>query len=221
MKKISLLVSALFLFGNVFAQKTKVEDGSENIGGGNNTALSVIIYGSNADDIERAWKSYIKDFNPDKISTKDGVFADNAKIKAISKNTVDVYAKTDNKKEGEVLFIVAFDLGGGFLNSSQHGSQLKDAKKLLYNFAIKMTKEGMEERIKGQTKVLEKLEEKQKDLVRDQEGLKKDIENHKEKIKKAEDDIAKNQGDHEVKLKEIEVQKKVVEELKKKKDAVD
>ena len=185
------------------------------------TALSVIIYGSNADDIERAWKSYIKDFNPDKISTKDGVFADNAKIKAISENTVDVYAKTDNKKEGEVLFIVAFDLGGGFLNSSQHGSQLKDAKKLLYNFAIKMTKEGMEERIKGQTKVLEKLEEKQKDLVRDQEGLKKDIENHKEKIKKAEDDIAKNQGDHEVKLKEIEVQKKVVEELKKKKDAVD
>lgn len=221
MKKSHLLFAALFLIGNVFAQKTKVEEGSENIGGGSNKALSVVIYGSNDNDIEKAWKSYIKDFNPDKVSTKDGVFADNAKIKAISDNAVDVYAKTDAKKDGEVLFIVAFDLGGAFLNSSQHASQIKDAKKMLYDFAIKMTKEGMDEQIKAQAKVLEKLDDKQKDLVKDQEDLKKEIENNKAKIKKAEDDITKNKSDQEAKLKEIESQKKVIEELKKKKDAVD
>src|SRR4029078_11533424 len=98
MKKDKLVFIFLFLAGVVSAQKTKVEEGSESIGGGRNNAFSVTIYQAEPNDIEKEWKAFIKGYDPDKVSTKDGVFADNAKMRSISDNAVDVYEKIDKVK---------------------------------------------------------------------------------------------------------------------------
>lgn len=202
------------------AQKIQVSESSENIGGGSNNALVVTIYETDADEIEKEWKSLMKGYDA-KVSSKDGIFADNALIKSMGPNTMDIYAKTVKVKDKEVKLIVGFDLGGAYLSSSKHGDQYKEAKKIVHDFAVKMTKEGIGGQMKAAEKVLDKLTDQQKDLVKDQEGLQKDIEDYKAKIKKAEDDIVKNKSEQEKKKQEVEAQKKVVDAISQKQKAVD
>ena len=87
-------------------------------------------------------------------------------------------------------------------------------KVLAKDFAIKMTKDYYEHKVKEATKVLEKLTDKQTDLEKDNKDLEKDIVDYKEKIKKAEDKIEQNKKDIETKKTEIGAQQKVVDELK-------
>ncbi len=215
MKKIFTL---LFIASSIssFAQKIKVSESKENVGNGSNNALVVTIFEAKEEDVKKEWKSLMKKYNA-KVDMGNEIFADNAKIKSIAdNNTIDIYAKTQTKKDGEIELTVAFDLGGAYLNSSDHGSQFKEAKQIVYDFAAKMTKESIDDQLKEAEKILRKFNNQQEDLVKDKTGLEKDIENYKEKIKKAEDDIVKNKGDQENKKKEIETQSKVVEDIKKK-----
>jgi hypothetical protein len=220
MKRLFTLMAVAALSIPALAQKIQVSESSENIGGGSNNALVVTIYETDADEIEKEWKSLMKGYDA-KVSSKDGIFADNALIKSMGPNTMDIYAKTVKVKDKEVKLIVGFDLGGAYLSSSKHGDQYKEAKKIVHDFAVKMTKEGIGGQMKAAEKVLDKLTDQQKDLVKDQEGLQKDIEDYKAKIKKAEDDIVKNKSEQEKKKQEVEAQKKVVDAISQKQKAVD
>src|ERR1035441_3104944 len=83
----------LFIAFSSFAQKIKVTESTERIGGNKNPALVVSIFNATPEDVESKWKSLMKGYKG-KISTSDGVFADNAVISDINgNNTIDVYAK--------------------------------------------------------------------------------------------------------------------------------
>jgi len=221
MKK-SLIIFALFFASilNIFAQKKiEVKESNENIGSGNHNALVITIYEAKINDIEKAWKKLMKDYDA-KVDMGKEIFADNALVKSASTNTMDIYAKVESKKDGESVLIVAVDLGGAYMSSSAHSDQFKEIKKIVYDFAVNITKETIAEQIKNETKTLEKLQKVQEGLVKDNTDLHKDIENYKEKIAKAEKDIEKNLADQEVKKKEIETQQKVVELVTEKEKAV-
>lgn len=221
-----LLLTGLSTAGS--AQKIKVGESNENVGGSKKNSLVVSIYDTDPADIESKWRSLMKDYRG-KVSTSDGVFADNAVISVINgNNTIDVYAKTEKVKDGEVKLIVAFDLGGAYLNSSEHKDKFNEAKKIVYEFAVKTTRESIAGQRKAAEKVLEKMTDQQKDLVRDQEKLasniedyKQRIEDYKQKIKTAEENTAKNKTEQDKKKVEIETQKKVVETVAAKEKAVE
>lgn len=220
MKKIITLVAIAAFCLPALAQKITVSESTENIGGGSNSALVVTIYEASADEIEKEWRSLMKDFDA-KVSSKDGVFADNAVIKTMAgNNTVDIYAKAVKVSDKEVKFIVGFDLGGAFLTSGKHPEQFKEAKRIVNDFAVKMTKEAIGGQLKAAQRTLDKMNDQQKDLAKDQEKLQKDIEEYKSRIKKAEDDIVKNKSEQEKKKQEIEAQKKVVNTIAEKEKAV-
>jgi hypothetical protein len=231
---IIIFLPFLFPFGGAggggcaaLAQKIKVTESNERIGGGKNPALVVTIYDATPDEIESEWRSLMKSYKA-KVSKDDGVFADNAIISSINgNNTIDVYAKTEKVKDGETKFIVAFNLGGAFLSSSMD-AQWREAKKLVYDFAIKTTKEAIAGQRKAAEKQLSKLESEQKDLEKEKaklesniEDYKKKIEDYNKKIKEAEDAIAKNKTEQENKKKEIEAQRKVVDAVTAKEKAVE
>ncbi len=220
MKNIILLFAFQLAIGSLIAQKISVKESKEKVGDGSNNALVVSIYEADASDIEKEWKSLMKKYDA-KVSTKDGVFADNAMISSLGgNNPIDVYAKVEKVKDGENKLIVAFDLGGAYLSSSQHSSQFKEAKNMVSDFAIKVTKEAIAGQLKVAEKVLNKLEDNHKDLVDDQKDLEKNIEEYKAKIKKAEEDIIQSKNDQEKKKQEIEAQKKIVEAIQQKEKAV-
>lgn len=221
MKKILLTALTVFAVAILPAQKIKVKEGSESIGGGNNNSFTVTLYGVNPSDAEESFRSFMKQYDGKRSSKDGGVFVDNATMKDLSQNTVDVYGKAKGSKgDKEITFVVAFDLGGVFLNSNDHKAAANAAEKLVKEFAIKATKDAIEAEMKAAQKVQEKLEDDQKDLEKDNKNLVSDIENYKAKIKKAEDDIVKNKADQDKKKAEIEAQKKVVADINAKLKAV-
>jgi len=173
------------------------------------------------DEIEKEFKSRMKDYNAKVSSKDDGLFGDNAVIKEMGNNTVDIYARVEKVKDGESKLIVAFDLGGAFLNSSEHKDKYKIAEKIVYEFAIKITKEAIAIQMKAEQKKLDNFSDEQKDLEKKNTNLNDDVKEYEEKIKKAKEDIEKNKQEQEKKKSEIEVQKKIVDEITKKQNAVE
>lgn len=221
-----ITLSLLFIIFPSFAQKIKVTESIENIGGNKNPALVVSIFDATPDEVENKWKSLMKEYKG-KVSIKDEVFADNAIISSINgNNTIDVYAKVEKVKDGEIKLIVAFDLGGAFLSSSS--DKLKDAKQIVHDFAVKTTKEA----IAGQRKAAEKqfgslqddqhgLEKQQRKLNSNIEDYKAKIEDYNQRIKEAQNNLVKNKNDQEKKKVEIDAQKKVVDVVVAKENAVE
>lgn len=220
--KVLTLAFAFSLALSASAQKIKVKQSNENIGGGSHNALTVTLYGINPSDAEDAFRSFMKKYDG-KRSSKDGaIFVDHATIKEMGNNTIDIYGKAQGKKgDPEITFVVAFDLGGAYLNSGDHKSQYDIAEKMVKEFAVKATKDAIEEKLKAAQKIQSNFEDEQKSLEKDNKNLVGDIEDYKKKIQKAEDDIVKNKADQEKKKSEIEAQKKVVTEIDKQLKSVD
>lgn len=222
MKKNLTLAIAAFIYFSGFAQKVKVKESNESIGEGSHNALVVTLYGVNPSDAEDEFKSFMKEYDGKRSSKGGAIFIDNALIKEMGANTVDIYGKANGKKgDPEITFIVAFDLGGAFLNSSEHKGQFNTAEKIVKDFAVKAIKNAVEEQLKGAQKIESKLEDNQKDLEKENKSLNSDIEDYKAKIKRAEDDIVKNKSAQDQKKAEIEAQKKVVGDIETKLKAVD
>ena len=223
MKKIILLLAVPFFAMTVKADsvKIKVEEKSENIGGGSHNCLVVTIYDAKPDDIKKEWKSKMKDYNG-KVSSGDEIFADNALIKDISDNTCDVYAKTEKgNNDNETTFIVGFVLGETWLSSSANSASYKAAEKIVKDFATKMTKDAIGDIVDAEQKKLDKLNDEQKDLVKDNKNLNDDIANYQKKIDDAKSNIKTNEDDQTKKKAEIDAQQKVLDAAKARQSAVE
>jgi len=220
MKKISILIIVIMLmsFSN-FAQKAiKVSSTSEKFSAGNVDAFSVDIYEADKDFVEKSWKKAMKKYKA-KVKIKSEIFADNALIKDITENTVDVYAKIVEEKEG-LKFFVAVDLGGVFLSKSSHSDKYKVFENILRKFAVDVSKDAVLAKAKEEEKVLDKILKTEKNLEKDKKNLQEDIKDYKNKIKKAEEDIKKNETEQVTTKEKIKVQQKLVEDIKKKAEAI-
>lgn len=209
-----LVFSLIFLSAwNIFSQKISVKQRNETIGNGNNSALVASIFEADISDIEKEWKSLMKSYDA-KVTMGGEIFADNAKFKGFD-NTCDVYARIKNINDHEKEFMVAIDLGGSYLSGS-HPAQLSRIENILYDFALKLTKDAIAVQIKDAEKAHKKMVKEQENLVEDKEQLQKDIQNYKNKITEAEKSIIENDKSQEIKKAEIEKQKKLVGEIKEK-----
>lgn len=217
MKKTILTILALISVITGSAQTIEVKEGPEKFSTGIQNSLSATIVENSKDDVESEWKSLLKDFKNEKVKSDKGeLFADNLVIKEWGNNTVDVYSTFEEDKKTKVVKMhVAFDLGGAYLKSAEQRDKYTYAVKMIKDFAVKMTKIPLENRVKDAMKVLDKLQEDQKDLEKDNKNLKSDIDSYKEKIRKAEDDVKKNEANQVTKKANIEAQKKALEDAKK------
>lgn len=221
-KHVLLLLTPLFALA-VHGQsvKIKVEEKSENIGGGSHNCLVVTIYDAKPDDIKKEWKSKMKDYNA-KVSGGDEIFADNALIKEVSDNTCDVYAKTEKgNADNETKFIVGFVLGETWLSSSSNSSSYKAAEKIVKDFATKMSKDAMNDIVKAEQKKLDALKDNEADLEKKNKNLNDDIADYQKKIDQAKADIKTNEDDQAKKKAEVEAQQKVLDAAKARQGSVE
>lgn len=222
MKKQILTIAVAISSLQFFAQDIKVRESNESFSNGGHNALSVTLYVTDANMVEKEWKSKIKDFGYDKSSEKSNeYFFDNVVIKDLGNNTMDIFSKvTEQKGEKSVTLTAAFDLGGAYLSSSEHKDKFEYVKKMMHDFAVKISKEELDDQIKAAGKVLSTIQGKQADLEKDNKGLADDITNYNQKIKKANEQIEQNKKDIETKKGEVAAQQKVVEGIKAKKESV-
>lgn len=212
--KLVIIISLLSLcsFYSFSQSRIEVKEQTEDIGGGNHNALVVKIYQCSEEEVIKEWKSLMKDYDG-KITVKKEVFADNVKIKDMSDNTFDVFARAEANTDGDVILIAGFDLGGAYMGSSQHPKEFKAAKRILMDFAKDLSEKGFKHRLKNEEKALI-LMGKQKDFtIKESENMQRDIENYREKILKAEEKIKQNI--EALKNKELEIlnQQKLIDAL--------
>jgi hypothetical protein len=177
-----------------------------------------IPYGTEK-QVDKALKQELKNW---KGSFKDGkyYFIDNCENKKMGANTFDVYAKVEPTSTGGGSIDFAIDLGGAFLSSSAHSEQYKLMESILYEFAVAVAKDVIQEEVDAEEAILKGKEKELADMVSEQARLAKEIEDYKAKIvanEAAIQESIKNQG---TKSEEIKVQQGVVQEVIKKKEAV-
>lgn len=200
-----------------FAQ-VKVESKKVNVNGSHPGFFITIPYGDKK-MVEKELKDELKSWKG-KYSNKDVIFVDDCKLKEMGKNTFDVYAKVDEITEGGATISLAIDLGGAYLDQSEHSDKYKVIEARLYKFAVQAAKNVIDIEVKAEEKKLKEKEKELEELKKEKEKKEKHIQDLQNEIKKTEEEIKENEKSQEEKDKEIEEQKNKVKEVIKKKEAV-
>ncbi|HIP37434.1 MAG TPA: hypothetical protein EYG85_11330 [Crocinitomix sp.] len=216
MKTIFTLLIAFVGFTTT-AQVT-VESKNVSVNGSHPGFYITIPYG-NKKLIEKELKDELKSWKGN-YSNKDLIFVDDCKLKEVGDNTFDVYAKVEGLKEGGGTISLAIDLGGAYLDASEHSDKYKVIEARLYKFAVQTAKNVIDIEVKEEEKKLKEKEKELEDLKKEKEKKEKAIQDWQNEIKKAEEEIKENEKSQEDKNKEIEEQKNKVKEVIKKKEAV-
>lgn len=213
MKKTISWVFAMLIAISLQAGKVEVIEETSKIGGGSNNALSVVVFEADYESVLKAWKKEMKSTKAKVKKEKGEIFADDAVIKKLGEHPMDIYARTE-KSDGGAKLIVGVNLGGAFLNSSDHKDKYEAFAKFVKEFAENQVKESIKEQVKEAEDVLKDREKEQEKLVKEQDNLKGKIEGWKSDIKDAEGKITTNDNQQADQKKLIEEQKKAVEAVK-------
>ncbi len=212
-----LIISVLSLA--VYAQEPlEVKSGTESFSVGTKDVLMIDIYEADEAHTQKAWKKFLKG-HKGKVKAKSEIFADDLLIKSVSQNTFDVYSKIVTRGKKTVL-VCGVDLGGAFLNHTDHPEQYATFSRLLREFAVDLSKEAVKEQIKVQEKVFATLQKDKERLISDKKQKEKEIEQYKKKISENEAAIEQNIKDQEQKVKDIATQQEVINKLSEKMSAI-
>lgn len=195
MKILLPTISALLFSTTLFGQGVQVTEQQATFSSGEKTALSVTIQNNTKDKLVDLWKDNLKEFKSEKIKTeKNEMFADNVLIPEWGNNPIDIYSTfEENKDAGTVKMMVAFDLGGAYLTRESDSMKYNAAVKMIRDFAVKANRHPYEERIIVSQKLIQNMEDDQKNLESKNKDLAKDIEDYKNKIAKSEEEIRQNE----------------------------
>lgn len=214
MKKLFLLQSCLFFF---LAANCQVTENVRTMSKGNENALSIYIEGVNKNQVVDLWTKTMRKYS--KIKTElsaanNELFTDNAILKDISDNTIDLYATTIEKSTGGVELVVWFYLGGAYLSSAKHPEQYLAAKKFLVDFAQSTHLLALEEILATEEKKLKEFQATQKTMINKGENLTQDIARLERQLQEAKDALTANKTLVKDQENLVNDQEGVVEKLK-------
>ncbi len=197
------------------AQNLRVDEVLEGMSKGTQKGLAIEFPEVSEDFLLKEFKDWVDKFKgKTKIDKKNNeVFSDDAFIKEVSANTIDIYAKVINKGKAQKL-VMFVDLGGAFLNTQMHADKYKIMEGHLLEFGKSVIKNDLKNRLEQAEKVLKNYEKEKKDLEQEQSKSLKNIEEAKNTIKKEEENIEANKKKQAEKEKQIMEQTKIVENLR-------
>ena len=213
MKKLSLLLIASLITFTLFSQRIDVQTKTKKINKDKHTVAFVVIPHTDDKTVEKEWKRLMKDYDAEDVKRRKEVFADNVLIPKITDNTIDIYAKAEEKNEN-VEFYVAVDLGGIFLDESNE-EQLNTLKSIVKKFAVSIASEAYEDILDDQKDVVEDINKEIEDLTDDKEHLKKKNEKYREKIEENDEEKEELSKEMEDQTKKLKEEQKKLEKLKK------
>ncbi|MEL6863223.1 MAG: hypothetical protein AAFP19_02340 [Bacteroidota bacterium] len=212
MKSLTLLFVFTLASLNLFAQNdAQIVEAQLKMSQGENNAYTLLIKDSNAKELEKSWSKFMKRYKgKTKKDKKSGeYFTDNATIKEMSSNTVDVYARFNQEGKNTELTLW-YDLGGAYLSSDRHEDKSPMANKMLNQFNNEVVKNSIKVTLAGQEKVLKSLNGDMKNLEKQQNSLEDEIAKCEKKIEEAKKKLAQNAKDQSAKAGEIKAQQTTV-----------
>ncbi len=216
MKKLTAFLLTLLTISAI--SQVSVEEKKVAIDGTKDGFYVNIPYGTKS-QIEKELKEELKSWGG-KYSESDYIFVQTCKLKDMGKKTFDVYALVSENADGGAVVLIAIDLGGAFLNSTEHADQAKVMHSKLHDFGVLAAKNVVNEEIKAEKKMLEERQKELADLEKDQAKLEGEIEDYKKKIAENEKAIEESKKNQETKKEEIKAQEGKVKVVEAKKEAV-
>lgn len=202
----SIAITLVLTLNNLTAQV--VQEGLKPMSKGTNNCFYLELPSADNKLAADAWKDFVKDYKgKTKYNKKQKeYFTDNATIKDMSENTVDIYARFDPAQ-----ITVWFDLGGAYLSSSIHPDRYPAVGKMLSAYYLALSKELAKADVKLKEDELKTLRNDLKKLENENKDYNETIKKAKEAIAKAEKDIEANQQQQaarqqSIKEKEAEVE---------------
>jgi len=193
MKTILVIGIYLLTTTGIYAQSGKVQYGTASFNGMSEISSSIEIENIDESVVTKKWVSYLKDFNGKVKNHKGEIFADNAKIPAISSDTLDIFSTVDESGD-DVIIKTGINLNGKFINNADgHFVAVDD---LLLRFATSILKDKAEIEFANAEKILKELEkdlreisDKNKKLESGIVEMKSDIADNERSIKENEKSI--------------------------------
>jgi hypothetical protein len=196
---------------------------------GSFNALVMELPGTTDKEVNKAWSKFMKKYRgKTKFDRKVSEYiTDDATVKEMSDNTVDILAKVEARGTDGTAVSVWFNLGVSYLSSKDHSERYPAGEKLLKLFANQVSADMIEQELAKAEKMFKELEEQLKKLEKEKTQGEKDIEDFKstilkmeESIAKGEDALQKNDEQQRETTLGIEAQKTVVEEIKKRLESI-
>lgn len=181
----------LFFFGQfAVAQKVKVENAIDNLGDGYNSSYRVSVPHASEKLLTKRWTSFLDD-NKAKVKTsKKVIVGHHTIIKGLGPDTMEVYS-TITGEEHNLLLTVAFQRSKGFITTNDAGLD-KQVQSLLRDFALRVSKEGVEERVEEASDLLKSMVKEQSSLTNSNKRMASENERMKKTIETNESNIQKN-----------------------------
>lgn len=217
MKNLIILLFCSVLGTALTAQGFQVQEMPKKMSQGVNNALVFTLENINEGAAQDIFEDFMKK-NKAKIrkarKTKN-LFADNARIEAISNNTVDVYANFEQDKQRNDLTIsLWFDLGGAYLSSDLDQRQFSEAINMIQEYRLTLEEELAKEDFKLQRQVMKVLEKDLKKLEKEEESYKADIKKAEELIAELKLKIEQNLKEQAAKKEAMQTQARTLERAK-------
>ena len=218
MKKTALVILMAFLILPLFSQD--IREVEKTISMGAQPAFVINHPNATAKMAEAAWEEHMKKNGKAKKNRKSKEFETvDATINMISSTPLNVYFIAEDGADMASSYIF-FDNGSNFITSASDKSAASGIYEFLTPYVYGVEKLVIQEELETEEKGLKSLNKDLEKLGKTNEDLHEDIEKWKEKIRQAEMDIEKNLQDQDAKNGEIKTQETLIEEVKKKLNAV-
>jgi len=212
-----ILTSLIALISFVsFGQSVLAKEIKESFRGGRFNAMVINVPFVDSKILEKALKNELKDWNGKYNSSKNEITVGQGTMKAIGIKPFDAIVKIIESKNADISFALAIDLGGAYLNSTDHKMQYETVSEKMRLFALRISKETMDDENKEQIKILTLLEKEEKVLIKYKEDLEYTIQDCEKKIEDAKKSVEQNIKRQEEKRNEIDAQKTVIEIIEEK-----
>ncbi len=211
--KLRILFLAITLFSFPLLSNAQpeiqVSETSAKFDGESHNALGVMVYGEEHDEVEKKARRTFRGWGNVK-NREAPLHINKAEWDEMGDLPFDFWLKVEEQDDSTHKVLVGVNLGGAWLNSSDHSDRYAALKQKLHEFAVRVTKEAMEGVVEREQEKLEELQSKLEDIQDQKEDQKGNIEDQKETIEEAKQTI-------EEAKKAIEEAEKTIEELEEKK----
>lgn len=191
MKKHYLIIIGLLISSLTFAQKVSIEQSLDQLGEGYNPTFRIKIPHATEKVMEKRWTGFLKDNNAKVRTSKGQIKGENAIIKGLGPETLQIFSRLIEDEDG-VLLKVAVIKGAAFVSPTADPDYSKRLESLLYDFAMNQSKDGLNKKIEIAAELLEDSQDDQKDLIKTNERLAQENESMKKRIAENEKTIEEN-----------------------------
>ena len=217
--KIKYLLLAVVTLTLTQINAQDISESTKGMNLGTNNSFTIDFPEFDSKLVEKVWRSYSRQFKgkTKKVKRSNELFTDNATVSGISPNPIDLYTEVKSAGAGSAL-TVWVDLGGIFINSTDHPNQYEGVEDMLNDFAGEVLVASIENELDEENKRMKDLERDLRKLENDNEKYHKQIEEWKQKIAENEQLIEQNLVDQETKGTEINTQREVIVDVEERLD---